>query len=120
MTLDRFLPDRRVEEDQQWEQLQSTGQHVKHQYKLGEYIELSEILCRSDLCKSGSHVVDGGQNRCKVGDQILILEGNCKDRDCKDNNKRNEKYVDGADHLMIDRLALHIDLAHTLRMNVAV
>lgn len=120
VTFKGIFPDGRMEQDQQWKQLQPAGQHIKHQYKLGKDIELSEVLCWSYLGKTGSHIIDGGENCGKVGDQILILEGDRKDGKSKNNHKRNKKYIDGTDDLVVHRFALHINFADALWMDITV
>ena len=81
---------------------------------------MSEVLCWSYLGKTGSHIIDGGENCGKVGDQILILEGDRKDGKRKNNHKRNKKYIDGTDDLVVHRFALYINFADAFWMDITV
>lgn len=60
-------PYGRVEEDEQWEQLETSGEHVEHQHVFGEDAEVNEVLCRTCEFESGTDVVDCSGDRGKVG-----------------------------------------------------
>lgn len=60
-------PYGRVEEDEQWEQLETSGEHVEHQHVFGEDAEVTEVLCRTCELESGTDVVDCRGDRSEVG-----------------------------------------------------
>lgn len=60
-------PYGRVEEDEQREQLEASGEHVEHQHVFGEDAEVTEVLCRTCELESGTDVVDCSGDRGKVG-----------------------------------------------------
>ena len=63
----KILPYSRVEEDEQWEQLKTPGEHVEHQHILGEHAEVTEVLGRSCELESRTDVVDCRGDRGEVG-----------------------------------------------------
>ena len=70
----KILPYSRVEEDEQWEQLKTPGEHVEHQHIFCKGAEVTEVLGWSGKFKSGTDVVDGCGNRCEIGHQIISLK----------------------------------------------
>ena len=70
----KVTPYGRVEEDEQREQLEASGEHVEHQHILGENAEVTEALSRTCKLKPGTDVVDCRGDRGEVGNQVLALK----------------------------------------------
>ena len=56
-----------MEEDEQREQLEASGEHVEHQHIFGEDAEMTEVLGRSGEFKTGTDVVDGRGDGSEIG-----------------------------------------------------
>ena len=66
-----LLPDSRVEENQQREQLQSPCQHIKNQHIPETVGEPAEIAGRSDQLQARSDIVEGGSDCREIGYKVL-------------------------------------------------
>ena len=115
---EQLAPDRRVEQNEQREQLQSARKHVEHQHVFGNRAEEVEVCRRAYQRKTRTDVVDGCGNRREIGDQIMPFKGKGEYRSRKDNNKRHDVHVGRADNFMLDRLAVHLDLGDDFRMDI--
>ena len=63
--------------------------------------------------------VDGGRHGGKRGHQVRILEGDQKYGNHKKNHKSDHIDIDGTNHVVVDGLAVHLDLLDALRVDVA-
>ena len=83
-----LLPDSRVEENQQREQLQSPCQHIKNQHILGKVGEPAEIAGRSDQLQARSDIVEGGSDCREIGYKVFALQ-----RKQEDGAAKNQQIV---------------------------
>ena len=70
----KVTPYGRVEEDEQREQLEASGEHVEHQHILGENAEVTEALGRTCELESRTDVVDCRGDRGEVGNQVFAFK----------------------------------------------
>ena len=109
-----------MEEDQKREQLQSSGKHIDDKYILGQVAEETEVFGRTNHIETGTDVVDGSSYRGKVGNQIVSVKRYDQKGYHKHGNKGYEVHIDGTDNLMLNGLAIHVDLFDALWMNVGI
>lgn len=107
-----------MEQQQQREQLQPAGQHIKHQGVFGENGKSTEILCWADPFQAGTDVVEGGGNGGEVGHHVAPFQRDQKDRGGEDDHVGDKKDVDGAQHFVVDWFAVQLDFFHAVRMKV--
>ena len=97
------------EQDQHRVQLQTSGQHVEDQDKLGEIGVDAEILGRTDQFQTGTNVVECGGNGGEIGGQVKIIDSDQKKRHGKDKEVGCQEYGYGPDNLLVHRTSLKID-----------
>ena len=107
-----------MEEDEEREQLQSSGQHIKHQHPFGEAGEDAKITGRPYLGQTGADVVQRGQNSGKICGEIPALNGDKEDGGCQYYHKGNEIYINGTDHIMLHRFSFKINFLNAFRMDI--
>ena len=115
-----ILPRTIVEQNQQWEQFQSSRQHIEHQHKLGKVTKETKVLCRTYHFKPRTDVVDGGCHSRKVCNQGMPFKGEGKHRNHKQNNKCNQVHIGGTDNIVLHFFSFEFNLFNALRMNVRV
>lgn len=69
----KVTPYGRVEEDEQREQLKSSGKHVEHQHIFGENAEVIEALRRTCKFESRTDIVDCRGDCGEVGNQVFVF-----------------------------------------------
>ena len=115
---EQILPDGRMEQEKKREKLQTSGKHVKYKDILGEIREKSEIPRRPHQFKAGPDIVDRSGNSREGSDQVRILKGDQEDGQDEQNDEGDHINIDRTDHIVIDRLVIHLDLLDALRVDI--
>lgn len=114
----QLAPNRRVEQNEQREQLQSACEHIKHQHIFGKWAEEIEVCRRAYQRETRTDVVYRCGNGGEVRDQIMTFKRNRKDRRSKDDNKCHDIDVCRANHFVLNRFSVHFDLGDNFRMDI--
>ena len=93
-----------MEEEQHRQKLKSACKHIKGKHKLCKRGEECVISHRTNLCKTGTYIVDRCGNRGKGGDQIVSLKRNKKNRCNEKNDIANDKGINASYDLVVNRL----------------
>ena len=112
------LPYRRAEQQQHWEYLKSSSQHIEHQNIFRKIRKMSEIRHRSNQRKPRTDIVKRSCYCREVCDQIFVLNRH-KQYGYRENNHICHKIdICRPQRLMLEWFSLEFDLLHGTRMQI--
>lgn len=90
-TTKQIPPAAGIEKQQYRIQFQPPGQHIKDQHHLAQRAEESKVPGRTNLRQAGANVVKGGSHSGKIGDRVIILQAQQKNRDSSNQHIGDKK-----------------------------